>query len=220
MSSAKMTQEAKKDEFKKYLEKAGVLEMLTKSLVQLYEEPDKPSDAVNYLKSSVGGSADDKVTIVRLEEENQQLKNRVEELQTSRVTLENRIKDLETVASQVKSVEQPPIQTQDSAQSTPVFSEPEQPKIVDVQEVEEASKPEQEMDIPKEDDGVPPAAVVNSEPVGSLESEKPDDAKEVEDEAPKDNSEEPMDTEGDKPTTNEPAPDSSENVAKPPEEAL
>ena len=32
-----MSQEAKKDEFRKYLEKAGVLELLTKSLVQLYE---------------------------------------------------------------------------------------------------------------------------------------------------------------------------------------
>ena len=37
MSSAKSTQDAKKDEFRKYLEKAGVLELLTKSLVQLYE---------------------------------------------------------------------------------------------------------------------------------------------------------------------------------------
>ena len=32
-----MSQEAKKDEFRKYLDKAGVLELLTKSLVQLYE---------------------------------------------------------------------------------------------------------------------------------------------------------------------------------------
>ena len=35
--SAKLSQDAKKDEFRKYLEKAGVLELLTKSLVQLYE---------------------------------------------------------------------------------------------------------------------------------------------------------------------------------------
>ena len=35
--STKMSQDAKKDEFRKYLEKAGVLELLTKSLVQLYE---------------------------------------------------------------------------------------------------------------------------------------------------------------------------------------
>ena len=32
---SKMTQDAKKDEFRKYLEKAGVLELLTKSLVQV-----------------------------------------------------------------------------------------------------------------------------------------------------------------------------------------
>ena len=32
-----MSQDAKKEEFRKYLEKAGILELLTKSLVQLYE---------------------------------------------------------------------------------------------------------------------------------------------------------------------------------------
>ena len=35
--TTKMSQEAKKDEFRKYLDKAGALELLTKSLVQLYE---------------------------------------------------------------------------------------------------------------------------------------------------------------------------------------
>ena len=35
--TSKMSQEAKKDEFRKYLDKAGALELLTKSLVQLYE---------------------------------------------------------------------------------------------------------------------------------------------------------------------------------------
>ena len=33
--STKMSADAKKDEFRKYLEKAGVLELLTKSLVQV-----------------------------------------------------------------------------------------------------------------------------------------------------------------------------------------
>jgi hypothetical protein len=37
--SAKMTQEAKKDDFLKYLEKAVVLELLTKSLVQVTAHP-------------------------------------------------------------------------------------------------------------------------------------------------------------------------------------
>ena len=42
--------------FRKYLEKAGVLELLTKSLVQLYEEPQKPDDALTYLKKAVQGT--------------------------------------------------------------------------------------------------------------------------------------------------------------------
>ena len=72
-----MSQDAKKEEFKKYLEKAGVLEVLTKSLVSLYEEPDKPGDAVNYLKKSVGGTDNDKAEIDRLQSENTDLKSKV-----------------------------------------------------------------------------------------------------------------------------------------------
>ena len=45
------------------LEKAGVLELLTKPLVQLYEEPEKSNDALTYLKQTVGGSEDDKTVI-------------------------------------------------------------------------------------------------------------------------------------------------------------
>ena len=77
MSSTKMSQDAKKEEFKKYLEKAGVLELLTKSLVSLYEEPEKPNDAVNYLKKSVGGTDGDKVEIDKLQNENTELKAKV-----------------------------------------------------------------------------------------------------------------------------------------------
>ena len=75
--SAKMSQDAKKEEFKKYLEKAGVLELLTKSLVSLYEEPEKPNDAVNYLKKSVGGTDNDKEEITKLQTENDDLKSKV-----------------------------------------------------------------------------------------------------------------------------------------------
>ena len=77
MSANKMSQDAKKEEFKKYLEKAGVLEVQTKSLVSLYEEPDKPGDAVNYLKKSVGGTDNDKAEIDRLQSENTDLKSKV-----------------------------------------------------------------------------------------------------------------------------------------------
>lgn len=75
--TSKMSQEAKKDEFKKYLEKAGVLELLTKSLVQLYEEPDKPTDALNYLKNTVGGTSEDQQVIGNLRTENADLRAKV-----------------------------------------------------------------------------------------------------------------------------------------------
>ncbi|XP_022905259.2 c-Myc-binding protein [Onthophagus taurus] len=41
--------ESKREEFRRYLEKTGVMDALTKALVSLYEEPDKPADALMYL---------------------------------------------------------------------------------------------------------------------------------------------------------------------------
>lgn len=38
--------EGKREEFRKYLEKTGVMDALTKVLVSLYEEPEKPEDAL------------------------------------------------------------------------------------------------------------------------------------------------------------------------------
>lgn len=40
--------ENKREEFRKYLERTGVMDALTKVLVSLYEEPDKPDDALEY----------------------------------------------------------------------------------------------------------------------------------------------------------------------------
>jgi subtilase family serine protease len=40
------TTDSKKEEFRKYLEKSGVIDQLTRVLVGLYEEPDKPGNAI------------------------------------------------------------------------------------------------------------------------------------------------------------------------------
>ena len=47
--------EQKKEAFRKYLESAGVIDSLTKVLVSLYEEPDKPATAIDFLKANLGG---------------------------------------------------------------------------------------------------------------------------------------------------------------------
>jgi len=45
--------DSKKEEFRKYLEKAGVLDALTKTLVNLYEEPEKPNNALDFLRKNL-----------------------------------------------------------------------------------------------------------------------------------------------------------------------
>ncbi|KAJ4954390.1 hypothetical protein NE237_011173 [Protea cynaroides] len=50
-----MDKEAKKEAFRKYLESSGVLDGLTKVLVALYEQNDKPSSAVEFIQQTLGG---------------------------------------------------------------------------------------------------------------------------------------------------------------------
>jgi hypothetical protein len=52
MTSYKPT-DSKREEFRKYLEKAGVLDALTKTLVCLYEEPEKPNNALDFLRKNL-----------------------------------------------------------------------------------------------------------------------------------------------------------------------
>ena len=79
------TTEAKKEEFRNYLEKAGVIDQLTKVLVGLYEEPEKPGNAIEFIKKSLGAPSDTDV---------EQLKADNEELRRSKTELEKKIEDL------------------------------------------------------------------------------------------------------------------------------
>jgi hypothetical protein len=54
LSLLAQTPESKKEEFRKYLEKSGVIDALTKVLVGLYEEPERPANAVDYIKRYMG----------------------------------------------------------------------------------------------------------------------------------------------------------------------
>mmetsp|Transcript_18110 Transcript_18110/g.27618 ORF Transcript_18110/g.27618 Transcript_18110/m.27618 type:complete len:138 (+) Transcript_18110:56-469(+) len=49
--------DSKKEEFRKYLEKSGVVDALTKVLVGLYEEPERPVNAIEYIKRYLGASS-------------------------------------------------------------------------------------------------------------------------------------------------------------------
>jgi len=46
--------ESKKEEFQKYLEKSGVIDALTKVLVALYESNERPANAIDFVRDSIG----------------------------------------------------------------------------------------------------------------------------------------------------------------------
>lgn len=89
--------DAKREEFRKYLEKEGVLESLTKALVALYEEPDKPSDALSFVRNNFAASEMQtiKAQLENLTKENDQLKNKITTLEDEKAKLETRVHELE-----------------------------------------------------------------------------------------------------------------------------
>jgi hypothetical protein len=80
------TTEQKKEEFRKYLEKAGVIDQLTKVLVGLYEEPEKPINVIDFIKKSLGAPSDTDV---------EQLMAENEELKRQKLDLEKKIESIQ-----------------------------------------------------------------------------------------------------------------------------
>ena len=75
--------ENKREAFRKYLDNGGVLDALTRVLVSLYEEPENPEDALEYIKQFLGSP--NGVDVESLQKENGELEEQVEALK-SRVT--------------------------------------------------------------------------------------------------------------------------------------
>ena len=98
--------DAKREEFRKYLEKEDVLEYLTKHLVPLYEKADKPTSALEYLKNNFAGKEveEAKQKPETLESENRDLKKNVERLETEKNTLTSEVADLKKELEARKNV--------------------------------------------------------------------------------------------------------------------
>jgi cell division protein FtsB len=69
------------------LEKSGVIDQLTRVLVGLYEEPEKPSNAIDFVKKYLGSPTDIDAETLRVEyealkERNAELERTVEELRS------------------------------------------------------------------------------------------------------------------------------------------
>lgn len=85
------TTEQKKEEFRKYLEKAGVIDQLTKVLVGLYEEPEKPGNVIEFIKKSLGAPSD--TDVEQLMAENEELKRQKSELEKKIESVVNELEE-------------------------------------------------------------------------------------------------------------------------------
>mmetsp|Transcript_14320 Transcript_14320/g.46843 ORF Transcript_14320/g.46843 Transcript_14320/m.46843 type:complete len:100 (+) Transcript_14320:59-358(+) len=83
--------EKKKEEFRQYLERSGVIDALTKVLVGLYEEPEKPANAIDFVKMTLGAPTG--VDVDSLKAENEQLRAKVADLQLQVDSLANKVGD-------------------------------------------------------------------------------------------------------------------------------
>lgn len=119
--------DGKRDEFRKYLERTGVLEAITKVLIKLLNAPERPENAVEFIRNNLGVTLSQANTIKQLtadledaQNEIAQLKRTVEQLQA------NKVKDaLKEVVAPEQTV-LPPVQ--DTA--PPATKEPEEPPAV------------------------------------------------------------------------------------------
>lgn len=85
------TTESKRENFRKYLENANVMDSLTRAIVALYEESEQPVDPLNFIRQSIG--AGDGVDIDALVRRNQELKAEVAALTQQISELEEKAKE-------------------------------------------------------------------------------------------------------------------------------
>jgi hypothetical protein len=88
------TPESKKEEFRKYLEKSGVVDAMTKVLVGLYEEPDRPPNAIDYVKKYLGTSSSvSAIDYEAIRAENEKLKAELKDMKATIEELKEALKE-------------------------------------------------------------------------------------------------------------------------------
>merc|ERR1712193_235324 len=134
MSKNTVQIDARREEFRKYLEKEGILESLTKVLVALYEEPDKPSDALSFVRNNFASSEMQtmRAQVDNLTKENEQLKTKITTLETDKTALEKKISEMEEAASATKEEEK---KEESISSPKPVSPKPASPKPIEEGEV-------------------------------------------------------------------------------------
>ncbi|XP_071450690.1 c-Myc-binding protein homolog [Hetaerina americana] len=87
--------DAKREEFRRYLELSGVMDAFTKVLVGLYEEADRPKDALEYVKKHLGNDRPEVVEVESIKTELEEYKARLKLLESENEELKRRLGDFD-----------------------------------------------------------------------------------------------------------------------------
>ncbi|XP_022199892.1 c-Myc-binding protein [Nilaparvata lugens] len=96
--------DSKREEFRKYLESSGVMDAMTNALVMLYEEADKPSDALGYVIKQLCSERAENAELEMLRQGVESLRIKVQTLEEQRSNLKQRLEIYEP-CDQEESVE-------------------------------------------------------------------------------------------------------------------
>ncbi|KAK1421169.1 hypothetical protein QVD17_23310 [Tagetes erecta] len=101
-----MEKEAKKEAFRKYLESSGVLDALTKVLVALYEQNDKPLSAVEFVQQKLGGPSLSEYEKLQAEMSDLQIRyNELLAVHQQKCSQLEELKNTQTVASSTQNAD-------------------------------------------------------------------------------------------------------------------
>ncbi|XP_075227199.1 c-Myc-binding protein [Lycorma delicatula] len=89
--------DSKREEFRKYLERAGVMDALTKVLVMLYEEADKPQDAMEFVIKNLCADRPEMAELENLRSNVEALQLKVQALEEQKARLKQRLAVYEPV---------------------------------------------------------------------------------------------------------------------------
>jgi len=89
----------KRDQFRKYLESSGVIEVLTKSITKLMESSEKPESPVEFIRENMGLSQKELHQIEFLKEEVETYKKQVTDLKKEIAGLKSERQDVENALS-------------------------------------------------------------------------------------------------------------------------
>ena len=83
MQNTSSSLEAKTDRFTQYLDRSTAVDLISKALVALYEQPQKPEDPISFIRSFIGGTVLEDVAatqreVAELRERNEKLEGEVE----------------------------------------------------------------------------------------------------------------------------------------------